>query len=202
MEPNWTEVLKTLGSTAVIVLTIGFVGRSIFKAWLDRNLENHKKELERQSERELEHLRLSLRIEEMKQSRLLARQAQIIAKVYARLERLDQALTKLASPLYHAQTSVNELKEKAITEFNAFGSYYFERGIWLDKDTCNAINEIQAEMHKLLTSFNYNVDAQGVISNRAAWVESFKAVREEIPNARALLDKRFRSLLGVAEAKL
>lgn len=200
MAVNWTEVLNTLGSTAVIVLTIGFVGRSLVKVWLDRNLENHKDALQREAKHELERLRLSLRIEEMKQSRLLSRQAQIIARVYALLERLDQALNKLAAPVYH-EGNLDELRAKAIEAFNAFGNYYFERGIWLSKDTCSAINELQARLQKLLITFNYNTDGQGGIANRPAWLESYKAVKEEIPIARGLLDERFRAILGVAESK-
>lgn len=201
MGVNWTDVVNTLGSTAVIVITAGFVGRSLFKAWLDRNLENHKLALQSQSKQELAHLRLSLRIEQMRQSRLLARQAQIIAKVYALLERLDQAINTLASPTYHTESNLNELRQRAIAAFNAFGNYYFERGIWLSKDTCDAITELQARLHRLLITFNYNVDAQGGIANREAWLESYKAVKEELPKARALLDERFRLLLGVAEMK-
>ncbi len=197
--PNWTEVLNTVGSTAVVVLILGFLGRSLVKAWLNQNLENHKSALARQSQHELEHLRLSLRIEEMKQSRLLARQAKIMAKVYSRLERLHEAVSNLASPLQSGSDNFSVLRDKAIAEFNAFGAYYFPRAIWLDVETVNAINDMQSKLRKLLINFHVNLDAQGNVQDAVAWIESYKEVKEEIPKARGLLDKRFRSLLGVGE---
>jgi len=197
---NWTEILTTLGQTAVVLGIGGWIGKSIFQTWLDRNLENHKSALERQSREELEHLRLSLRIEEMKQSRLLGRQARIIAAVYARLERLHQAMKELAAPVEHAGGNVERLKTTAIAEFESFSKYYFERGIWLDPETCDTINELQRKLNKLLVTFNFNVDAQGRIANRVIWLQSYQRLNEsEIPNARTLLDKRFRRLLGVGE---
>jgi hypothetical protein len=163
------------------------------------NLANHKQKLESQSQRELENLRLVLRIEEMKQSRLLGRQAKIIANVYARLERLHQSLKMLAAPIQHAGGNVEALKKAAIADFESFSKYYFERGIWLDTDTCNVINELQLKLNKMLVKFSFNLDAQGNIINRTAWLESYKQVNDEIPAARTMLDKRFRTLLGVAE---
>lgn len=199
MWPNWTEILTTLGQTAIFLGIVGWIGRAVFQSWLSHNLENHKQRLESQSQRELEHLRLALRIEEIKQSRLLGRQARIIANVFARLERVHHSLKVLAAPIQHEGGKVAKLRDTAKADFEAFSKYYFERGIWLDADTCNAINELQLKLNKLLVKFDYNLDPQGKIVNRASWVESYNQVAKEIPAARTLLEERFRKILGVAE---
>lgn len=196
---DWQAVLTTLGSTAVIVGGLAWVAKKATETWLERNLENHKRELERVAQRELEHLRLDLRLQEARQSRLLARQAAVIAGVYARLERLHSALVTLATPLQHSEENINELRLGAVNAFNEFGAYYLRRGIWLDEETCNAINELHAELTKLLHKFYYNADARGMPADRKLWIESFNKVKEDIPIARGLLDKRFRQLLGVAK---
>lgn len=199
MGPDLTAILKTLLSTAVIVGALAWVARSAINTWLARNLENYKRELATESARELERLRLTLRLEEAKQSRLHEKQARIIAELFARLERLHDALNVLASPVQHSSTNVNDLRSKAIERFDLFVGYYYPRAIWLDIETVEVINDIQTKLRKLLIHFNYNLDAQGNIADRKGWMDSYKQLQDEIPKARGLLDARFRHLLGVPE---
>ena len=196
MAIDWQGIVTTIGSTAVIVAGLSWVGKTGVEAWLARDLENHKRELERASQRELEHLRLTLRLEEFRQSRLLARQAAVIAGVFAHLDRLHTALLTLVTPLHHEGGNIKELRSQAIEAFNAFGKYYFPRGIWLDEPTCTAINQLHVQLTTLLYKLQYNTDEAGMPADRGLWLEAFNRIKDEIPMARGLLDRRFRPVAG------
>jgi len=142
-------------------------------------------------------MRYDLRLAEVQQTRLLAQQAAIIAGVFARLERLHRALRELAAPINHEPAGADPFPRAAIQRFEQFTNYYHERGIWLDPDTCTQLNEREALVTTLLTKLNYNLDENGQVADRRRWVETYDQLQKEVPEARAALDKQFRSLLGV-----
>lgn len=194
---DWQELLRQLGSTAIIVAVLGYVARRVIEHWLDRRIEQHKRDLDHLSQRALETQRYELRIAEARQSRLLARQASIIAGVFGRLERLHESLRELAAPILHKQKGATELLTKAIEHFNDFATYYFERAIWLDESTTTQLNDLVALLRKLLQEMDYNLDPSGEIKDRARWVATYERLQKDVPLARNALDRQFRTLLGV-----
>jgi hypothetical protein len=47
---DWDDVIKTLGSTAVIIAALGFLAQNMFKQLLKRDIETHKDELKRETD--------------------------------------------------------------------------------------------------------------------------------------------------------
>src|SRR4029077_11722866 len=126
----WGDILKLLGSAAIIVGAAAWVAKKAIDTWLSHRLEAHKSELDHASARALENLRHDLRMAEVQKSRLLARQAAIIAGVFARVERLHQALVVLARPIEHKGGKAKALRDAAAARFEEFEDYYYDRAIW------------------------------------------------------------------------
>lgn len=194
------ELLKQLLSTALVLAVLGYVTRKVIEHWLSQRLDRHKTDLDHASERALETLRHELRIVEVQRSRLLARQASIVAGVFARLERLHEALRGLSAPILHkGEGGAIPLRDAAIERFNEFTTYYYERSIWLDLATCDQLNDLVDLLKKLLTQMDYNIDASGQVKDRARWIETYERLQIDVPRARQSLDKEFRALLGVVK---
>src|SRR5436305_9345187 len=124
---DWGDILKKLGSTALILSAAAYVAKKLIETWLARRLDAHKSDLNHASETALEKLRYELRVAEAQKSRLLARQATIVAGVFARVERLHQALVQLARPIEHKGGKATALRDAAAARFEEFETYYYER---------------------------------------------------------------------------
>src|SRR6266852_3851039 len=171
----WQELLRQLLSVAIVLVVLGYVARKVIEHWLSRRLDQHKSDLGHASAMALETLRHELRVAEAQRSRLLARQASIVAGVFARLERLHEALRRLSAPILHkGEGGAEPLKDAAVDRFNEFTTYYYERSIWLDLATCDLLNELAELLKKLLTEMDYNLDENGQVKDRARWIETYK----------------------------
>ena len=192
----WGDIVKLLGSAVIIVGAVAWVAKKAIDTWLSHRLDTHKSNLDHASETALENLRYELRVAEAQKSRLLARQANIIAGVFARLERFDQALRILSAPIRHEAGGPGPLARAAIDAHNDFIHYYHERAIWLDVSTTEQVNAVLALMRRVLQEMDFNIQ-NDAIADRSKWIETYGRLETEIPQARAALDRQFRKLLCV-----
>jgi predicted NBD/HSP70 family sugar kinase len=195
---DWQAILTQLGSTAIIVAALAFVTKKVVEHWLAQRLQSHKQTLDAAAHEAIERLRSELGVAEAQRSRLLERQAVIVSGVFARLERLHEALDALAAPVRHSEAGAVPLRDSAVQAFNSFTKYYHERGIWLDEEICDQLNQLMILLGGLLTKLNYNLQSDGSIADRRRWIESYDKLKEEVPKARTALDKQFRQILGVS----
>jgi hypothetical protein len=194
---NWGDILKALGSTAIILGVAAYIAKKLIETWLAGRLAAHKSDLDHASETALERLRYELRVAEAQRSRLLARQATIVAGVFARVERLHQALAQLSRPIEHKGGKAKALRDAAAARFEEFETYYYERAIWLDVGINTQLNELATLMRKLLNQMHFNLRADGEVADRPKWVETMTRLQNDVPVARGALDRQFRALLGV-----
>jgi hypothetical protein len=176
---------------------LGYVAKKAVEQWLAQRLQQHKADLVDASQRALEKVRYDFRIAEAQQSRLLAKQAVILAGMFARLDRLHQALVSLAAPIQHEAAGAEPLRVAAIESLNDFTKYYYPRAIWLNFQTCTQVNDLLTLLRKLLMDMNYNLQRNGQIADRRLWLETYQRLQAEVPLARQALDRQFRALLGV-----
>jgi len=191
------DILKILGSAAIIVGAAAWVTKKAIDTWLSHRLEAHKSDLDHAAATALENLRYELRMAEVQKSRLLARQATIVAGVFARVERLHQALVVLARPIEHKGGKAKALRDAAAARFEELESYYYDRAIWLDLGTNTQLNALAMLLRKLLNDMHFNLDADGEVIDRPKWVATMTRLQNEVPDARGALDRQFRTLLGV-----
>jgi len=190
------DLVRQLVTAAAIIGVAGYVAKKAIEQWLAQRLAAHKSDLDHASETALENLRYELRVAEAQRSRLLARQASIIAGVFARVERLHQALVQLAMPREHQGGKAMALRDIAAKRFEEFETYYYDRAIWLDVGTNTQLNELATLMRKLLNEMHFNLGPDGEVIDRTKWVETMTRF-QQVPDARGALDRQFRTLLGV-----
>jgi hypothetical protein len=200
MSIDWQDLLKQLGSTAIIVSALAYVARQGIDQWLAQRLTQHKSSLDEAAARALEQLRSDLRLVEAQRSRLLTKQASVIAGTFARLERLHETMRRLAAPINHGQGGAHPIREEAIAAFNEFTAFYYQRAIWLDPDICTQLNDAVGLLAKLLNNMNYNLQPNGEIADKNIWVSTYNRLDKEVPEVRRALDAQFRRILGVDTA--
>ena len=64
---DWADILKKLGSTALILGAAAYVAKKLIETWLAHRLDTHKSDLNQASETALENLRYDLRVAEAQQ---------------------------------------------------------------------------------------------------------------------------------------
>jgi len=102
----------------------------------------------------------------------------------------------LAAPIRHTDGGPGPLAKAAIDAHNEFARYYHERAIWLDVSTTEQVNAVLALMRRILQELDYNIRNEA-IADRSKWIETYRRLETDIPQARASLDRQFRALLGV-----
>lgn len=205
MQINWEAVLASLGISGLALGAISYVAKSILQQWLSARLDAHKNQLRYESELELERLRTDLHKEafehQVRFSRLHDRRAEVIAEVYARLDRLHLAFRRWASLMKPGNVDMKQLADDAAIAFNEFTDYYYPHAIWLTEETCESINRIVSKLHEIYVDISFDVDEKGFPRDKRLWLDSYKKLNEEVPQARRLLDKKFRALLGMEDSE-
>ena len=187
MAMDVTSIISAITIPAGAAAVVGYLGKRVIESWLSRDLETFKSDLQRQA---LEH--------QVRFTRLHEKQAEIIAEVFSRLEALHQAFLLWTRKMKPGDSDTAKFRDRAVEAFNTFVDYYHPKAIWLDVDTCTAINSIVSEFWAVVFELGFDTDEHGFPRNQKAWGESYKKLKEEIPKARGLLDTRFREMLGVA----
>lgn len=183
------SIVSAIATPAATAAVAGYLGREIVKAWLGRDLERYRAELQRAS---TEHQIRFLSLHE--------HQAEIIAEVFGKLEVTHQAFLRWASPVtIGGAPDMLNLRQEALGAYNEFVEYYHPKAIWLDPETCTQINAIVTELRGVFFDLGGLIDANGYPQDREAWRTAQASLRTEIPKARGLLDARFRKILAVDE---
>ena len=195
------EFLEILTGAGVAGAVVVFLGRAIVTHWLSKDLESFRIQLRTASEKELERMRNDLERaateHRIRFSHLHERQAEVIAEVFGRLERVHQAFKKWMSPMQPGGVDMFKLRDETAEAYLELVRYYYPHAIWLDPDTCNAINELIDGLWESFIDFAYDLDSDGFPKDKRQWVDTWKKVQKEVPEARARLDRRFRQILGV-----
>ena len=88
------DLLKTLGTTAIVVAASAWVIRSLITHFLSRKIEAYKIELKNESDRRMEELKSSLQMIAQERQivfmRLHERRAEIVAESYTLIHQLQR----------------------------------------------------------------------------------------------------------------
>jgi hypothetical protein len=202
MALDWTTVLQTLAVSLGGAGTVTVLSQVLAKHLLDKDVEKYRADLKREGELELARLRSTLEhvaIEHrVRFTRLHEKQAEIVADIFAGLDRLHGAMRDWTSPIkLGGDPDMPALQAEAMTKYNEFIEYYYPRAIWLDPDTCAAISNIVDGLRTAFYDFVVDTDEKGYPRDRRGWHAVYEKMARDIPAARNLLDVRFRQILGV-----
>jgi hypothetical protein len=115
---NWDDLLKTLGSTAILVAVLGFLTKTIIGHFFNRDLENHKTNLKQAAELDVESHKANLKrqtdleladVKERSDAALMAQKLEFdrqmamfqteLATRTARADRIRQEIVRWANPI-------------------------------------------------------------------------------------------------------
>lgn len=95
----WEEILKTLGSSVILVGALAWLAKSLLTTLLSKDLEVFKSDLQVSSQQGIESFKSSLQIETQRRSiefsALHTKRAEFIAELYAKLQSLQMEASGL-----------------------------------------------------------------------------------------------------------
>ena len=197
------EILKTVGSSAVVVAAVAWVGRSIVSQFLSMDLEEHKLKLKADADRELARLTADLQIaaarERTRFDLLHQKRAEVIAKVYALIARTHRAARNFARPMeWSGEPTKQEKFDELSAVGNELGTYFGENRIYFPEKTCTEFDEMY---HKIRIATQTMMDdlGSGEGGRMRSWADAWKAVDSEVPPMLRELELQFRQILGAPD---
>lgn len=113
----WNTVI-IVGSNAVVVAILAFLGRTFVERWLDRRATEHQ-------------TRFSV---------LHARLAKTIEELYARLDIAMRAARATVAEVEPAETDKSELAKEAYVKAGEFLEYFWPHRLYLSDDLASRLN--------------------------------------------------------------
>lgn len=209
---SWPEFWQIVLMTAVVVAAVAWVAKSLGTTLINRSAESHRIALQRDiagyraelrsaSEAELAHLRTVLETAVEEQGLHLSvahgKQAEVIAELFAGLERLHLALSHFAALIRPEDVDMTNLADLAWESYSELQAYYYEHAIWLERDICDAMNTVLGILYDCFVDMTADVDEAGYPRNHEVMKGVLAQVNTEVPRARAELVRKFRAVLGI-----
>lgn len=198
----WTELLKFIGGSAVLLAVVAWLIRSLIRHVLTKDIEKYKYDLKREAEKELEAIKASLNIEaltyQIRFSKLHDRRADVIEQLYRKIVALETAAGCLETEFQ--MDDYEELKEKAdslIDRFFEVHSFIEDNKIYFSEELSNNIKEFNTLYFNLSIGIYY----QSKPDNKKGFIEAFQKERDKFDSQnkkiKTVIESDFRKLLGV-----
>ncbi len=209
---SWPEFWQIVLMTAVVVAAVAWVAKSLGTTLINRSAESHRIALQRDiagyraqlrsaSESELAHLRTVLETAVTEQGLHVSvahgKQAEVIAELFAGLERLHLALHHFVALIKPEEADMKELADLAWESYSELQAYYYEHAIWLERDICDAMNTVLGIVYDCFVDMTADVDEAGHPRDHEVMKGVLAQVNTEVPRARAELVRKFRAVLGI-----
>ena len=203
----WQTILLAVGGNAALLAVVGWLGKSLFETIIARDTKQFEMDLKAKADIAIETLKSDLELKaiehQVRFSKLHERRAEVIAELYGYLVEALWAAESFLSPIEWAGEPKKE--EKHVSAMNKLVDLYR----YFDKNRIYLPPEICASLEKLVTDVRGHVIHFGVYVERnygnadhvakeknAAWDEGWRAIKDQVPNARAALEAQLRALLG------
>jgi len=197
---DWTGIAKTVGTTGVVVLVVGYFLRQVFRQVLSRDLEKFKADLSAKHDTEIERLRNDLRIaasqHQTRFTRLHEPRAEVIAGLYGRFVRAHAAFGAYLTIIKPGgEPDPREAMERA----DEFVQYFNENRIYFEESLCADLDSAEEVFRRALSDMaGY---APGMPGRPRQWVKTWESFKGEFPAIRAKVERQFRDLMGVKESQ-
>lgn len=197
------ELLKTLGTTAIVVGVAGWLTKSVITHFLSRNVEAYKVELRRESDKEIEAIKSRLQIMAQERqiifSRLHEKRAEIVAESYALIHDVNAKAVDLGADIFHR--GLREPKEKVKEVFDdclKFNDFFQQRRIYFSEEVCTVTDrfvELIGQTNAAVNRAPDNLDFGNKDGEEA--YRQMAELMDQLPEIKKLIEKDFRTLLGV-----
>jgi hypothetical protein len=188
----WQALLVAFGGNATLLLVLGFLGRSVVKSVLAKDLEEFKAKLALTT---VEH--------QVRFSTLHEKRAEVLAELYKLLVRAVREAETFAFPV--EMSGEPDRKQKFVNAFNSNNEYlrfFDEHRIYVSTELCTSLEEFGRRLRA--PTIRLGVSDQWEHPNKSsakeafqAWRAAWESVEKEVPPLRRALEEEIRVLLGV-----
>lgn len=197
------ELIGMLGGTAVALVAVGWLVRSLIAHYLSKDIESYKESLKAQNTLEIEQLKSELTIaaqtQHVKFSRLHEKQGDFIEELYKDVNRLDQ-LSKLMIGNFAQDISLEEKIGGAVKiseEYLEINSRFFKRRLYFSEEICSLFYSYKQTAFepamKLLSDISRS-EKENFINE---YLDDFDNKIKMFEKLYSAIENEFRLLLGV-----
>lgn len=197
------ELLKTVGTAAVVAAAAAWLTKSVLTHFLSRNIASYKAELKRQSDREIEEVKSRLQIVASERqivfSRLHEKRVEIVAETYTLIHKVNSKAIGLISEVFHA--GLRTPKDRAQEVFDdclKFYDFFQQHRIYFSEELCNMMDKFVAligETNVAVRRAPDNLD-HSTEDGKEAYLK-MAILMDRLPEIKKSIEKYFRTLLGV-----
>ncbi len=204
-------IIASIGGSAVLLLAISWLAKSIISHLLTKDVETYKAKLQTESQREMNQLKSSLeRIafeHQVRFSRLHEKRAEIIDVLYSKIDDVHKVISDFVR---HYSIIDDSSKDQKINDmrktFDDFQEFFDKRKIYFDVNICEKIISFKEELsHACSTLISLHKD-KGVIdlqdgAEHHEWLKAMSSIDKEVSEVKRVLEASFREILGVLQPK-
>jgi hypothetical protein len=197
------ELLKSVGTAAVVAGAAAWLTKSVITHFLSRKIEAYKVELKRESDKEIEEVKSRLQIVALERqivfSRLHEKRAEIVAETYTLIHEVHSKAIGLIAEVFHA--GLRTPKQRAQQVFDdclKFYDFFQRRRIYFSEEVCTMMDkfvELIGETNAAVRRAPDNLD-HSTKDGKEAYMK-MAVLMDRLPEIKKLIEKDFRMLLGV-----
>lgn len=197
------ELLKTLGTTAIVVGAAAWLTKSVITHFLSRKIEAYKIEMKGESDKKIEEVKSRLQIMAQERQiifgRLHEKRAEIVAESYTLIHEVHSKAVGLGADIFHG--GLRAPKERAKEVFDdcrKFNDFFEQRRIYFSEEVCTMTDgfvELIGETNAAVSRAPDNLDFSNKDSQEA--YRQMADLMDRLPQIKKLIEKDFRTLLGV-----
>jgi len=197
------ELLKTLGTTAIVIGAAAWVTRSVTTHFLSRKLEAYKIELKGESDKNIEAVKSRLQIMATERqiifSRLHEKRAEIVAESYAKIYEVHVKAVGLGGDIFQSGLRAPKERAKQISDdCSKFNDFFQQRRIYFSEEVGTTMDDfvkLIRDTDAAISRAPDNLD----LSNKDG-EEAYRRMADlvdQLPQIKEVIEKDFRTLLGV-----
>ncbi len=202
-------VLLSVFSSATVTGTITFLARTWVTERLRSSiaheyhvkLEAYRAQLKSEGDVELERLRAALVVQTHASTKEFEYQRRellrSIEEIYAALVECEVKVLDYASPWGPLRGDEREAdRQEAALRIRDFAKALARRRLYLPKDIAEHLVELRNRLHSLMVDYFVSIERAENHPNADAWEKVIDASTKTIPEAKRVLEERFRTVLG------
>jgi hypothetical protein len=205
---TWQTILLAFSGNAALLAVLGLLGKSLLEKLITRDTKRFETDLKAKADVAIEHLRSDLQIRSIEHqvrfSRLHEKRASVIAELYGHLvETLWEAESFLSPMEWVGEPDKQEKHRIAMNKLVDFFRYFDKHRIYLPEEICASLEALAMKVRSHIIAFGVYLRFNDQSMNdytreqkEKAWNDGWDAIKNDVPQARKVLEEEFRMLLG------
>lgn len=198
-------LLSVMSGSVLSIPAAAWLAKKFVDTRLNKELEQYKSELKKESDLELEHLKSKLQFaikeREITVTWLHQKRANAIEGLYSSLVELHDSVRVVLDVLSpRAPSDIRKYTQEAYEKIQSTYSTYLKTRIFLNHETCEKVEDVLNAFQDPLTtyySFLGNYDDHELHTLADVKNHSWKELRSKVFPAMKELESEFRTVLGV-----